>query len=90
MTDGSVPHQKNKKKSLIQTNISFLGGVGCTLVMMYKKKRLTKKIWKQELQNDVFCNVWDGSNKQKKRILKMSISKMIEILNEEWLNQTGY
>jgi len=54
------------------------------------KKRLTKKIWKQELQKDVFCNVWDGSNKQRKRILKMSIAKMIKILNEEWRNQTGY
>lgn len=54
------------------------------------KKRLTKKIWKQELQNDVFCNIWDGSNKQRKRILKMSVTKMIEILNEEWRNQTGY
>lgn len=36
MTDGSVHRQKEKKKSLIQTNISSLGGVGRMLVMMCK------------------------------------------------------
>ena len=54
------------------------------------KKRLALKKLKQRLQEDMLCNVWDGSHQDRKRILKMSHIKMIHALNEEWLNQTGY
>ena len=54
------------------------------------KKRLHIKKIKQRLQDDMITNVWDGSNQDKRRIMKMSHFQMIKELNEEWLNQTGY
>ena len=54
------------------------------------KKRLHIKKIKQLLQDDMLCNVWDGSYQDKRRIMKMSHLQMIKELNEEWLNQTGY
>ena len=54
------------------------------------KKRLHIKKIKQRLQDDMIATVWDGSHKDKRRIMKMSHSKMIKELYEEWLNQTGY
>lgn len=54
------------------------------------KKRLALKKLKQRLQEDMLCNVWDGSHQDRKRILKMSHIQVTKELNEEWLNQTGY
>ena len=54
------------------------------------KKRLRLKKFKQLLQDDMLANVWDGSYRDKRRIIKMSHIQMIKELHEEWLNQTGY
>ncbi|AGF87460.1 hypothetical protein phi5218_0049 [Streptococcus phage phi5218] len=54
------------------------------------KKRLCLKKLKQQLQDDMLANVWDGSHQDKRRIMKMSHLQMIKELQEEWRNQTGY
>ncbi|HEL2071527.1 hypothetical protein HO639_01815 [Streptococcus suis] len=54
------------------------------------KKRLHLKKFKQRLQDNMLVKVWDGSHKDKRRIMKMSHLQMIKELEAKWRSQMGY